>query len=53
MEKLQEENFITVAKQKIYFDLIRSSIIQTNIESNIQYHLENDKVNHSISKNSL
>ena len=43
--RLQEENFITVAKQKIYFDLIRSSITQTNIESKIQYHLENDKVN--------
>ena len=43
--RLQEENFITIAKQKIYFDLIRSSIIQTNIESKIQYHLENDKVN--------
>ena len=43
--RLQEENFITVAKQKIYFDLIRSSVIQTNIESKIQYHLENDKVN--------
>ena len=43
--RLQEENFITVAKQKIYFDLIRSSIIRTNIESKIQYHLENDKVN--------
>ena len=43
--RLQEENFITVAKQKIYFDLIRSSILQTNIESKIQYHLENDKVN--------
>ena len=43
--RLQEENFITLAKQKIYFDLIRSSIIQTNIESKIQYHLENDKVN--------
>ena len=43
--RLQEENFISVAKQKIYFDLIRSSIIQTNIESKIQYHLENDKVN--------
>ena len=43
--RLQEENFISVAKQKIYFDLIRSSIVQTNIESKIQYHLENDKVN--------
>jgi len=43
--KLQEENIISLAKQKIYFDLIKSSIIYTNVESNIQYHLENDKVN--------
>ena len=43
--KLQEENIIPLAKQKIYFDLIKSSVIYTNVESNIQYHLENDKVN--------
>ena len=43
--KLQEQNIISLAKQKIYFDLIISSVIYTNIESNIQYHLENDKVN--------
>ncbi len=43
--KLQEENIISLAKQKIYFDLIKSSVIYTNVESNIQYHLENDKVN--------
>ena len=43
--KLQEENIISLAKQKIYFDLIKSSIMYTNVESNIQYHLENDKVN--------
>jgi peptidyl-prolyl cis-trans isomerase D len=43
--KLQEQNIISLAKQKIYFDLIKSSVIYTNIESNIQYHLENDKVN--------
>ena len=43
--KLQEENIISLAKQKIYFDLIKSSVLYTNVESNIQYHLENDKVN--------
>ena len=43
--KLQEDNIISLAKQKIYFDLIKSSVIYTNVESNIQYHLENDKVN--------
>lgn len=43
--RLQEQNIISLAKQKIYFDLIKSSVIYTNVESNIQYHLENDKVN--------
>jgi peptidyl-prolyl cis-trans isomerase D len=43
--KVQEQNIISLAKQKIYFDLIKSSVIYTNVESNIQYHLENDKVN--------
>jgi len=43
--RLQEQNIITLAKQKIYFDLIKSSVIYTDVESNIQYHLENDKVN--------
>ncbi len=43
--RLQEENIISLAKQKIYFDLIKSSVLYTNVESNIQYHLENDKVN--------
>ncbi len=43
--KLQEENIISIARQRIYFDLIRSSVISTNVESRIQYHLENDKVN--------
>ena len=42
--RLQEQNIISLAKQKIYFDLIKSSVIYTNVESNIQYHLENDKV---------
>ena len=43
--KIQEENIISIAKQKIYFDLIKSSVMFTNVESKIQYHLENDKVN--------
>lgn len=43
--KIQEENIITLAKQNIYFDLIKSSVMSTNVESKIQYHLENDKVN--------
>ena len=43
--RLQEQNIISLAKQKIYFDLIKSSVIYTDVESDIQYHLENDKVN--------
>ena len=43
--RFQELNIISLAKQKIYFDLIKSSVIYTDVESNIQYHLENDKVN--------
>jgi peptidyl-prolyl cis-trans isomerase D len=43
--RLQEQNIISLAKQKIYFDLIKSGIKYTNVDSNIQYHLENDKVN--------
>lgn len=43
--KLQEENIISLAKQNIYFDLIKSSVMFTNVESKVQYHLENDKVN--------
>ena len=43
--RFQEQNIISLAKQKIYFDLIRSSVTYTDVESNIQYHLENDKVN--------
>ena len=43
--KSQEDRIISLARQKIYFDLIKSSILYTNVESNIQYHLENDKVN--------
>ena len=43
--KAQEDRIISLARQKIYFDLIKSSILYTNVESNTQYHLENDKVN--------
>ena len=43
--KSEEDRIISLARQKIYFDLIKSSILYTNVESNIQYHLENDKVN--------
>ncbi len=43
--RFQEQNIISLAKQKIYFDLIKSSVTHTDVESNIQYHLENDKVN--------
>ncbi len=43
--KYEEENIISLAKQKIYIDMIRSSVKYTDVESNIQYHLENDKVN--------
>ena len=35
--RLQEQNIISLAKQKIYFDLIKSSVTYTNVESNIQY----------------
>ena len=43
--KFDEENIISVAKQKIYFDMIRSSVKYTDFESSLQYHIENDKVN--------
>lgn len=42
--KLQEENIIALARQQIYFDLIKSSIYLTNSESTSQFHFENDKV---------
>ena len=42
--KIEEQNVIASAKQKIYFNLITSSITYTDVESNLEYHLENDKV---------
>ena len=41
--KSQEDRIISLARQKIYFDLIKSSILYTNVESNIQYHLKMTK----------
>ncbi|HJN20613.1 MAG TPA: SurA N-terminal domain-containing protein, partial [Candidatus Nitrosopelagicus sp.] len=42
--KIEEQNVIASAKEKIYFNLITSSITYTDVESNLEYHLENDKV---------
>ena len=42
--KIQEQNIIASAKQRIYFNLITSSITYTDLESSLEYHLENDKV---------
>ena len=42
--KFQEENLIGVAKQNIYFDLIKSSTFLTEVEAKATYHLENDNI---------
>ncbi len=41
----QEENIIGLAKENIYFDLIKSSAGFTETEGKNAYHLENDKIN--------
>jgi len=41
--KIQEQNIISGAKQRIFFNLISSSVTYTDIESDLEYHLENDK----------
>ena len=41
---MEEQNIISLAEQRIFFNLISSSITYTNFESDIEYHLENDKV---------
>ena len=41
----QEESIIGLAKENIYFDLIKSSTGFTEIEGKDAYHLENDKIN--------
>ena len=43
--KIQEENIVSLAKENIYFDLIKSSNGFTELEGKNAYHSENDKVN--------
>ncbi len=43
--KIQEQSIIGVAKQRIYFDLIKSSNVMTESEAKVNYHFENDNVN--------
>ena len=41
----QEESIVALAKENIYYDLIKSSFGFTELEGKDAYHLENDKVN--------
>ena len=41
----QEESIVALAKENIYYDLIKSSSGFTELEGKDAYHLENDKVN--------
>ena len=41
----QEESIVALAKENIYYDLIKSSSGFTELEGEDAYHLENDKVN--------
>jgi peptidyl-prolyl cis-trans isomerase D len=43
--KMQEENIVGLAKENIYYDLIKSSNGFTELEGKTAYHSENDKVN--------
>ena len=43
--KLQEENIVSLAKENIYYDLIKSSSGFTELEGKSAYHSQNDKVN--------
>jgi len=42
--KIQEQNIISGAKQRIFFNLISSSVTYTDVESDLEYHLDNDQV---------
>ena len=42
--KMQEQDIISIAKKNIFYNLIASSVTYTDIESDLEYHLENDKV---------
>ena len=43
--KLQEENIVGMAKENIYYDLIKSSTGFTEMEGKNAYHIQNDNVN--------
>ena len=43
--KLQEENIVSMAKENIYYDLIKSSTGFTELEGKNAYNIQNDKVN--------
>ena len=43
--KLQEENIVGMAKENIYYDLIKSSTGFTELEGKNAYHIKNDNVN--------
>ncbi len=43
--KIQEENIVGLAKENIYYDLIKSSTGFTEMEGKIAYHSQNDRVN--------
>jgi peptidyl-prolyl cis-trans isomerase D len=43
--KIQEENIVGMAKENIYYDLIKSSTGFTELEGKNAYHSQNDKVN--------
>ena len=43
--KIQEENIVGLAKENIYYDLIKSSTGFTELEGKNAYHSQNDKVN--------
>jgi peptidyl-prolyl cis-trans isomerase D len=43
--KIQEDNIVGMAKEKIYYDLVKSSTGFTEMEGKIAYHSQNDKVN--------
>ena len=43
--KLQEESLVAIAKENIYFNLIKAAMGVTEKEGKDSYHLDNDKIN--------
>ena len=43
--KLQEESIVAIAKENIYFNLIKAATEVTEKEGRDSYHLDNDKIN--------